>query len=1017
MIALIHDLIHNPLIRDLMYRTLIAARLLIVFVAATAACGPAPDATRDTVAEAREQERLLEQARSVAGDESAPRLDRARAHRRLGRSLRRRGRLRDAAARFEAAAELFAEDSAELAPALNALSDMLFRLGEYERQEEVLWRALEQAASTGDRRTAASSWNNLGVSFAARGRPSAALAAYHQCLELRRDLDDRRGVAATRHNLGVQQLLLGRVDEGVEELRRAVAERRRLAGPTAVGQTLASLAWGLTLAAEQDAALAAYAEAVSLLGQAGAVHDLAVALEQRAQLYRALGRFAEARQDLRQSLDLLDSSGGAPPLDAAYLRLGLGAVQRQQDDTGDTGDTGDTELEIARAATVALLRGAVETFDELGAQEGRVLARLELARALRTRKDDRERAIRQLEDALEIVEAARSDLRLPSFRATFLGGWQVVYQELVDILASAAMEAPPPEAGALAASALAVAERARARSLLDRMAAADTALDQPLRPGRPGGEQMEGPAGGGQPWHDLRGELEALEARTLLEPAGGRDCLAGGRDCPAGGRDCLACGRDCLASARVPTRSAGEARAALRRARFALERVQEVSRRAGASSPVARPASVDEIRRRLDADTVLLVYSLAPRRGWLWRVDRRNVTVVALPPGPEIEAAARNAHRLLPLYHRLGYRKAAREALARLARLVLDPVTADLGRAAPGRLAVVPDGALHLVPLGVLPLPSRDTASSDTASSDTPSSDTASSDTASSDTPSRDRAGLLAATYEVLHLPSASTLVELRRRAARPPAPRLLAVVADPVFEADDPRLTGVVAPDDQTPARDRSIPARARRALNGRLRRLPASAEEGSRIAEIARLSSATAPPIYRSFDAGRELVTGGSLGDFRILHFATHGVADAEDPALAGLVLSLYDAAGRPRDGLLRARDLHRLRLSADLVVLSACRTALGQEVRGEGLVGLASGFFAAGANHLVVSLWDVDDRATAELMTRFYRHLLLAGRAPADALRRAQQELRDQTEWRSPAYWAAFVAIGDWRVAFSA
>ncbi len=206
---------------------------------------------------------------------------------------------------------------------------------------------------------------------------------------------------------------------------------------------------------------------------------------------------------------------------------------------------------------------------------------------------------------------------------------------------------------------------------------------------------------------------------------------------------------------------------------------------------------------------------------------------------------------------------------------------------------------------------------------------------------------------------------------------------------------------------------ARTRRAFAGRLGRLPASVEEGARIAEIARRASGVAPPIYVGAGASRELITGGGLGDFRILHFATHGLADAEDSGLAGLVLSLYDAKGRSRDGLLRARDLHRLRLSADLVVLSACRTALGQEIRGEGLVGLADGFFAAGASHLVVSLWDVDDRATAELMARFYRHLLIDGQRPAGALRHAQQELRGETEWRSPAYWAAFVAVGDWQV----
>ncbi len=92
---------------------------------------------------------------------------------------------------------------------------------------------------------------------------------------------------------------------------------------------------------------------------------------------------------------------------------------------------------------------------------------------------------------------------------------------------------------------------------------------------------------------------------------------------------------------------------------------------------------------------------------------------------------------------------------------------------------------------------------------------------------------------------------------------------------------------------------------------------------------------------------------------------------------------------------------------------RSALGQEVRGEGLVGLAGGFFAAGARHLIVSLWDVDDRATAELMRRFYRHLLLEGRGPGAALRLAQGELREDPRWRSPAHWAAFVAVGDWEV----
>ena len=285
-----------------------------------------------------------------------------------------------------------------------------------------------------------------------------------------------------------------------------------------------------------------------------------------------------------------------------------------------------------------------EAFDALDAQDGRILARLELARALRHRPPGRQEAIRLLESALEIVEAARSDLRLPSFRATFLGGWQAVYQELVDLLASAAVEAAreglPARASSMAQRALAVAERARARALLDRMAAAESFERYPAA----------GPPG---PWQGLRGQVETLEAQALLQAS----TASRGR----GG---------------APTQApaALEARARLRQARSALERAQEVSQQAGPPSPVATPASIGKIRRQLDAETILLVYFLAPQRSWVWRVGLEGAEVLPLPPAAEVEAAARSVHRLLPLYHRAGYGKAARQALDSLAGLVLGPV-------------------------------------------------------------------------------------------------------------------------------------------------------------------------------------------------------------------------------------------------------------------------------------------------------------------------------------------------------
>ena len=164
--------------------------------------------------------------------------------------------------------------------------------------------------------------------------------------------------------------------------------------------------------------------------------------------------------------------------------------------------------------------------------------------------------------------------------------------------------------------------------------------------------------------------------------------------------------------------------------------------------------------------------------------------------------------------------------------------------------------------------------------------------------------------------------------------------------------------------------------------------------------------------FGASTELVRSGSLKDFQILHFATHSILHEVHPELSGIVLSLVNEHGKPQDGFLRLHQIYTLELPADLVVLSSCRTALGQHVSGDGLYGLARGFFYAGASKVLVSLWEVDDQATAELMKRFYRGLLQEELSPAAALRTAQREMRNHEAWRTPYYWAGFVLQGDWR-----
>ncbi len=256
----------------------------------------------------------------------------------------------------------------------------------------------------------------------------------------------------------------------------------------------------------------------------------------------------------------------------------------------------------------------------------------------------------------------------------------------------------------------------------------------------------------------------------------------------------------------------------------------------------------------------------------------------------------------------------------------------------------------------------------------------------------------LLARHEIVALPSASALaVQRRLLARRRPALKRLAVLADPVFDPLDPRVT----------PRPRSGGGPV--AFGPAFERLSASRREAEAIAALV-------PPgesmVALDFDAALPRVLGDRLSGFRVVHFATHGVIDAERPALSGLALSMVDAAGKPQEGFLHLHDVYNLRLDADLVVLSGCRTALGKEVRGEGLIGLTRGFQYAGASRVLASLWRVEDQATAALMTRFYRALWIDKLPPAAALRQAELGVRGQRRWRDPYFWAGFVLEGDWR-----
>jgi CHAT domain-containing protein/tetratricopeptide (TPR) repeat protein len=388
------------------------------------------------------------------------------------------------------------------------------------------------------------------------------------------------------------------------------------------------------------------------------------------------------------------------------------------------------------------------------------------------------------------------------------------------------------------------------------------------------------------------------------------------------------------------------------------------------------PLSLDEIRARVvDRDTLLLEYTLGTERSYLWTVGAQSLHVYELPARGQIEAAARRASEALTSRPVPGSTSRNRSALAELASLILAPVSPELRGQ---RLLIVADGVLHHIPFAALP-----------EASGRP----------------------LVETHEVITLPSASVLAMLRAaRAGRPPAPKTLAVLADPVFDRHDERLTSAAT----SAAKERPDPriesaTRDFRFAGGRLPRLPFTRREAQQILALV-------PPTARrsalDFDASRATVMDPDLGRYRFLHFATHGLVNSARPELSGIVLSLVDPQGGEVRGFLAAPDVSRLRLEADLVVLSGCATALGRELSGEGLLGLTRAFLYAGARGVVASLWRVDDLATAELMTRFYSGLLGPKRLnAAAALRAAQLSLQKTGPWSEPYYWAGFQLQGDW------
>ena len=392
----------------------------------------------------------------------------------------------------------------------------------------------------------------------------------------------------------------------------------------------------------------------------------------------------------------------------------------------------------------------------------------------------------------------------------------------------------------------------------------------------------------------------------------------------------------------------------------------------------------------------MLEYSLSDEKSYVWAVTDNSLKAYLLPKRLQIEAAVRRVYDLLTLNraaakegtdHADNAEKKYVEAASKLSEMVIGPVAHLL---AGKRLLIVSDGALQYIPFSALPAPG-------THSDAVP----------------------LIVNHEIINLPSASVLAELRRQQiGRRKAPMAVAVLADPIFDSSDERLSkhSLLQPSTSAPLprRDGDVIRSAQdlgltRGGKPYLTRLLYTRNEADAVMAVTPQGKGM---LAVDFDASRAVAISPALARYRIVHFATHGIFNNKHPELSGLVLSLVNKKGEPQDGFLKLQDIYSMRLPVDLVVLSGCETGLGEQINGEGLLGLTRGFMYAGAARIVASLWSVSDIATASLMQDFYRAMERDGMRPAAALRVAQIKMWEQKQWSSPYYWAAFQIQGDWK-----
>ncbi|MBW4613252.1 MAG: CHAT domain-containing protein [Desmonostoc vinosum HA7617-LM4] len=855
------------------------------------------------------------------------------------------------------------------ATTLNSIGSVYSSLGEKQQALSYYNQALPIFRAVGNKAGEATIFNNIGFIYSSLGEKQQALSYYNQALPILRAVGNKAGEATILSNLGLVYDDLGEKQQALSYYNQALPITRAVGDKVGEATTLVGIGSVYYSLGEKQQALSYYNQALPILRAVGDKGRDAATLSNIGLVYDDLGEKQQALSYYNQALPILravgDKAGEATTLNnigLVYSSLG----EKQQALSYYNQALTILRAVVDKAREAGTLNNIGLVYSSLGEKQ-QALSYLNQALPILRAVGDKageattlysiaftERNQGNLKQALTQVEAAIKiieDLRTKVDSQELRASYFASKQDVYKFYIDLLMQLHKKDpAKGYDAIALQASDRSRARGLIELLTEADIDIKKGIDPKLLAEETS------------LRSQIDAQE-KLLSE-------LSSKKETPE----------------QVLTNTK-------QKIQDLLKQQRELQLKIRANNPeyadliYPKPLTLKEIQQQLDKDTLLLQYSLGEERSYLWAVTPNSLNSYELPGREKIDKAAKNLYN--NYLRNVGYQGVSPEDTAKaaneLSQLILAPVADKLGQK---RLVIVGDEALQYIPFAALTTSTKSADGSDYQP--------------------------LVVNHEIISLPSASTIAILRKQTkGRTKAPKTLAILADPVFNANDERVTGKpsnAGNNNIDLQLENSTLKRSTRNINrSDIQRLEGTEKEAK---EILKLVSPSENIQAFGFDANYNWATNKQLSQYKMLHFATHGFLDSTEPELSGIVLSLINKQGKSQRGFLRLADIFNLNFPAELVVLSACETGLGKEVKGEGLVGLTRGLMYAGAARVVVSLWNVDDEATSLLMSQFYSQMLQQGKTPAAALRAAQLKMWSQEQWRNPYSWSAFTLLGEWR-----